>query len=408
MPIPVPPDSLLLPREGTETPKIGTPIPSLSMPPTKSISRKTKSAQTSRPWTADTEIVGLTLQLQPLQDSTLYPQYTIGLHAWFLDQVRQLDPVLSANLHDSESEKPFTLSALQGIAMAPGGLPKLNAQSTYSWTITAFSPPVVAWLTTWLQSPPTEIDLRGAPLRILNWGITQPDPAHLPTTYENLFKTPLPTAPTLALSFHSPTSFRRRGNHFPLPVPTNLFHSYLRRWNNFSNIEFEPEDFLDWVEESVIILRHQVQSVKTVAGKKGAVTGFTGAIELGLTKAALIEPEYVQLFWALGHFAPYCGTGHKTPFGLGQTRLGWTVANTPPAPSLQTLLAERIAELTELFLAQRKRRGGDRATQIAETWATILARRDLGESLQDIAKDLEMPYETVKTYAKLARRELQT
>ena len=50
---------------------------------------------------------------------------------------------------------------------------------------------------------------------------------------------------------------------------------------------------------------------------------------------------------------------------------------------------------------------GDRARKTAETWATILARRERGESLQDIAIDLEMPYETVKTYTKLARRALQ-
>jgi len=36
-----------------------------------------------------------------------------------------------------------------------------------------------------------------------------------------------------------------------------------------------------------------------------------------------------------------------------------------------------------------------------------LARRELGESLFDIAADLEMPYETVKTYVKLARRALK-
>ena len=68
---------------------------------------------------------------------------------------------------------------------------------------------------------------------------------------------------------------------------------------------------------------------------------------------------------------------------------------------------QRIAELTELFKQQRQRTGGDRATQTAETWATILARRELGDSLQEIAQDLEMRYETVKTYAKLARRALR-
>lgn len=46
-------------------------------------------------------------------DCALYPQYTIGLHAWFLDQIRQLDPELSAYLHDGESEKSFSLSGLK-------------------------------------------------------------------------------------------------------------------------------------------------------------------------------------------------------------------------------------------------------------------------------------------------------
>jgi CRISPR-associated endoribonuclease Cas6 len=70
------------------------------------------------------------------------------------------------------------------------------------------------------------------------------------------------------------------------------------------------------------------------------------------------------------------------------------------------LLAQRIAELQEQFFAQRKRAGGTRATEIAETWATILARREWGEPLKAIADDLEMRPETVKTYAKLARRAL--
>lgn len=377
------------------------------MSPTRSTSRRSRSTVAS-PWPVNTQLVGLTLQLQPLQVGTLYPQYTIGLHAWLLDQVRQLDPSLSAYLHDGESEKPFTISPLQGVEIAPGGIPKVNPDHIYTWTITALSQPVVTWLATWLQKPPQEIDLRGAPLQIIDWGLRHAHPVHPPTTYEQLLELPVPPSPQIALSFLSPTSFRRRRHHFPLPVPTNLFHSYLRRWNDFSGIEYDQDDFLDWVEESVIILRHHLQSARTVAGKRGSVTGFTGAIELGLAKAALADLDYVKLFMALGRLAPYSGTGHKTTFGLGQTRLEWsTAAAAIPQPTLQDLLAQRIAELTELFKSQRKRTGGDRATTTAETWATILARRELGESLQDIAEDLEMRYETVKTYTKLARKALE-
>lgn len=127
-------------------------------------------------------------------------------------------------------------------------------------------------------------------------------------------------------------------------------------------------------------------------GKKGAVTGFTGAIEFALTKDAAKQPEFEQLFSALGKLAPYCGTGHKTTFGLGQTRLGWSSQVVQDIPDVQTLLAKRIEDLTQTFKARRKRPGGDRADEIASKWATILARREMGESLQVVAEDLEMPY----------------
>lgn len=108
-------------------------------------------------------------------------------------------------------------------------------------------------------------------------------------------------------------------------------------------------------------------------------------------------------------FAPYCGTGHKTTFGLGQTRSGW-LAEQKAAVAEQLLadtLAQRIEELTKIFTAQRKRKGGDRTDRIAVTWATVLARREHGGSLAAIALDLEMKPETVKTYVKLARKALK-
>jgi CRISPR-associated endoribonuclease Cas6 len=37
----------------------------------------------------------------------------------------------------------------------------------------------------------------------------------------------------------------------------------------------------------------------------------------------------------------------------------------------------------------------------------LLARREKGESLQAIALDLELPYETAKSYLKLARKALK-
>jgi CRISPR-associated endoribonuclease Cas6 len=353
-------------------------------------------------WPGGTELVGLVFDLVPVQDCELYPQYTIGFHAWFLDQIRQIDPDLSAYLHDAETEKPFNVSGLSGQFTSHSRSLAVQGGQTYQWHLNVFARPAVEGVARWLQQLPEEIPIKQAPLRIKQVRVELPA-----LTYEELAQAP--PGKNLDLSFLSPTSFRRKGHHLPLPWPPNVFHSYLRRWNSFSGQAVEAEAFLAWVEESVIIERHELRTAKVAAGKRGSVTGFTGAITFGLSKSAAEAADFYALFYQLGQFAPYCGTGHKTTFGLGQTRLGWRpeVAQTQPLPSAQMVLAERIAELTQLFMGQRKRTGGERAQEIAETWATILARRELGDSLQTIAADLEMPYETVKTYAKLARRGLK-
>ncbi len=366
--------------------------------------RKTKPKSASVPtWSDDTELVGLVFELEATSSTSLYSQYTIGLHAWFLDQVRQFNPDLSAYLHDGESKKPFNISALEGQLLASGRQLQLEAKQIYRWHVNALSQKVVQCLSQWLVQLPQTLDLRNAPLEIKQVSI-----AHPPTTYRQLLELSKEKPSHISLSFVSPTSFRRKGHHFPLPVPVNLFHSYLRRWNDFSGMLMEPESFLDWIDEGVIIHQHRLESVKVAAGKRGSVTGFTGAITCGLSKPALANSEFTQLFYALVGLAPYCGTGHKTTFGLGQTRLDWVEPEINVSTQVLTnLLGERIDELTALFTAQRKRTGGDRADKIASTWATILARREMGESLQVIAQDLEMPYATVKTYVKLARRALR-
>jgi CRISPR-associated endoribonuclease Cas6 len=363
--------------------------------------RGKKSPPSGLTWPADTELVGLVLELTPCTASYLYAQYAIGLHAWLLGQIQQTDPDLSQLLHDEQSEKAFTISGLEGDLLASGKDYKLAVDRIYRWYITGLSMRVVQWLNQWVQNLPEQIDLRNAPLLIRSWDI-----AFAPTTYLQLL-TATPVQPTVKLSFTTPTSFRSKGHHFPLPVPENVFHSYLRRWNNFSGVNVDQDEFLNWIEENAIIIRHKLESQKVAAGKKGMVTGFTGAVEFGLGRSANNRPDFVQLFYALGRLAPYCGTGHKTTFGLGQTRAQWLTSEQLPEISIQSVLAARIDELTEKFMALRKRAGGSRATEIAETWATILARRELGESLFDIAADLEMPYETVKTYVKLARRALK-
>jgi CRISPR-associated endoribonuclease Cas6 len=391
--------------------------------------RHTATADLS--WSADTQLVGLTLTLQPETDFQAPSHFSAELHSWFLNQVRLSDPDLSAYLHDGQSEKAFTISSLASDSLYPTTSDRtlqFNRDRTYEWTITALSKRVCEWLSQWLTKSPKIMKLRSGSLKIHNYHITQPA-----TTYETIWENSevqdldhfRVQSNDLTLSFLSPTSFRKRSNHMPLPIPDNVFQSYLRRWNIFAHLEVEQDHFLKWVTDCVVILRHELRSQKVQAGKQGSVTGFIGCVQFGLTEKAKSEPEYIQMIYALVTCAPYFGTGHKVTFGLGQTVLDWqpeaaglrsakseTPAQSAVLPASKPSLLEqhqqqRHAELKQVFLGSKKRQGGERATKTADLWATIISRQETGEKLNAIATSLDLPYDTVKKYAQKARATLE-
>jgi CRISPR-associated endoribonuclease Cas6 len=374
--------------------------------------RRPQTPSPHQPWPATTELVGLEFTLQPTAAGTVPLHHPRLLHAWFLDQIRQFDPQLSAYLHDGGGHKPFALSGLTGSLQPEGKQYRLDPDTTYTWRITALDATVAQGLATWLERLPKRVELQRVSLGIQQWSVVLPA-----TTYAQLLETPVAPQGKLCLSFLTPTSFKHRGHHLPLPVPKNIFESYLRRWNLFANFTVPTADFLDWIDENIAITRCILATATTHTTAQGIVIGFTGSVEFRCLGQP--EPEYERMFWALGQLAPYVGTGHRTPYGLGQTRHGWqppapnpsrviTATPLPVAqpipPSSRRQLTARIKELTALFKAQRKRQGGTRAEDIAKVWATILARREAGESVRLIALDLELPFETAKTYLKLARR----
>lgn len=360
-------------------------------------------------WTDDTEIVSITLTLRAIADIELSHNYTTALHAWFLHQVRDSDPQLSAYLHDGQSEKAFVISPLNGNLEPIANTFLATANSTYTWTISALSKTLCAWLHTWYINHPETINLYKGNFAIEQININQP-----PTTYNSLWSSSSNLAPRFILTFLTPTCFRSKNHHLPLPIPINIFHSYLRRWNDFAPEAFPQEEFLAWIEKVVYITNYELNCTKVAVAKQGYVTGFTGTVEFAIDLKTSRNSDFEKLLSALIKLANYCGTGHKTTFGLGQTRLirkdevgNWknekqSIVATP----IQEHLIKRIAELTELFLQTKKRQGGDRAQNNATIWATILARRELGESLTDIAIDLDLPYETAKGYVKRARKTL--
>jgi CRISPR-associated endoribonuclease Cas6 len=352
----------------------------------------------------------------------LYQRYRVGLHAWFLEQVQQSNPELSQYLHNGGAEKPFALGNLEGNLLPIKDQFQIQTKNSYYWSIYALSQPVVQWMATWLTQLPDQIKFRDATLQIKQVNLVQP-----PTSYKKLLRSQPSSAAIVQLQFLSPTSFRSKGHALPFPFPRNLFHSYLRRWNDFSAMPYEMEPFLDWIEDTIHIHTYQLTAERVTAAKQGFLTGFTGTLTFEL-KQAETEPELTQLLYALLRLAPYCGTGYKTTFGLGKTSVTFLSSPPNPFPSIaQTVSSsllrtsqpvssptesvpsiQAIDTLTQKLIARRKRQGGTRSLTAARTEAEILIRHQAGESLTAIAAKIGKSYDAVKKAYTRAKQALQT
>ncbi len=286
-------------------------------------------------WPKTTEVIGLSFSIQPTQDVTLPANYTTHLYNWCLNQLSLFTPKRSAKFQDSQSEKALTISGFEGPMDEQQHSLLLYANQTYTWSLSALSRPVALSMARWTQKLPASIDLHIAQtsvsFKLLAGTVTLP-----PQTYPELWdlagqRALNPTPDDLCFTFATPTTFRRKGNPLPLPMPENLFHSYLRRWKDLADDDIDPQDFIAWVTSHLVILRLKLDSQTINISQQGPITGFVGHVQFGITQPD--NPEYVQMIYALEQYAPYCGTGHNTAFGFGQTRLGWHSAP-PVTPTL--------------------------------------------------------------------------
>ena len=225
-------------------------------------------------WTDDAEIVAVTLTLKAISTITMPVNHTIGLHAWFLNQIRDNNPELSRVLHDDQSRKAFAISPLIGNFEKKDNRLIIIENDICEWTISALSKPICDWLKTWCNHYPSILNFYAGKFVIEKISITLPA-----TTYNSLWSTPYPKQSLFTLAFFSPTSFRHKHHHLPLPVPSNLFHSYLRRWNMFAPTVFSQSMFLDWIDQIVYITDYDLTCTKVSVAKQSYVIGFIGKVK---------------------------------------------------------------------------------------------------------------------------------
>jgi CRISPR-associated endoribonuclease Cas6 len=248
-------------------------------------------------------------------------------HGAFLAMVREVDPELSAALHDPEGVlRPFTISPLLGVGRAQDGRVLLSPGEEYALRVTCLRPQVHARLVERFLRPDLRQALRLGKAELLVKEVRVTPGSHPWAGYTSWGALVAAAADEeeIGVEFTSPTAFSFGQQPWgkkivPLPLPALVFGSLARAWNAFAppELQLDRQALATYLEEHVVIKRLADLRTQMLDFGKAPQLGFVGAVSYGLMAAD--GPIRSQLN-ALAAFAFYAGVGMKTTMGMGQCR----------------------------------------------------------------------------------------
>ncbi|XWK91232.1 MAG: CRISPR-associated endoribonuclease Cas6 [Phormidium sp.] len=265
------------------------------------------------------------LILTLIPQSTIPPGYLKGkhLHALFLNLVSSVDRTLGTHLHDQKTDKAFTLSPLQI------GHPKttdfilqrehkypIKAGTLCWWRIGLLNDSLFGNLTQlWLNlNPKQPWHLGPANLQITSiLGTPHTDfPWANYATYADIYAQASEEERQINLAFCTPTAFRQMQFDTALPTRDLVFNSLLRKWNQYSGIEFFS-DLIEPIYPSFFDIHTEI-----IDDARSKFIGCVGVMNFRILGE--VEPMKIKQINALADFAVYSGVGRKTPMGMGMVR----------------------------------------------------------------------------------------
>lgn len=222
-----------------------------------------------------------------------------ALHANFFKWLERGNTALAQKVHSAEGMKAYTLSSLT-----------MNSEGEASFRITLLDDTLLPTLEKGITP---EVNITGQVLAFSKPHVVQT------CSYLQIAQQ-AGSAAAICLKFLTPTSFSRKGMHYPLPDPVLVFASYRSRWNAFAPEPLQIADhWLDWLTESVAISDMQLNTQRVEYGDLYQQVGMVGEVRYVVTGKSSQADGRAQMC-ALADYAWFCGTGHKTTQGMGQTR----------------------------------------------------------------------------------------
>lgn len=274
------------------------------------------------------------LFLQAQHDGAIYG--ATGQHAagFWLNSWRGIAAGVGDALHDDRPLRQFTVSPLLGLTDVRHGVTRVAAGDTARLRITALDDHEPGGLLAeWWRGAPGETTIGGVAWHIQGLATTPDDhPGAGVATYAALRDRYRDQPPRRwSIVFETPTAFHLRDdNILPFPLPALLVTGWLNRWNEYSPQPLPaegdtPAAFLERVEAG---LRTSAYRLKTVSfrfrhagpgGGRSVEVPQIGCVgELALDGAGLAAADRAAVA-TLVDFAFFCGSGHHTAMGMGQT-----------------------------------------------------------------------------------------
>jgi CRISPR-associated endoribonuclease Cas6 len=268
-------------------------------------------------------LLAAVITVVPVEPASVPAALGRAVHAWFLDQVAEVDSSLADRLHSGDGPRPFTVSNLWGAKRARGGRVTLEPERPCWVRITGLTAEVSDAVSDVLPAVGDRLTLADVPLRVVGVATeTEQHPWAGRADYADLVQRYTLTSGqhprSVTLRFSSPTLFRSDGRDLPLPLPSLVFDGYLRKWNAFSPLAL-PEEAKRYAEECIALGRFKLRShlVSFEQGSKGAHVGFTGEVRF---RFLVGDAYWTRVMTLLAGYAFWAGTGYRTTAGLGQTQ----------------------------------------------------------------------------------------
>lgn len=281
------------------------------------------------------------LFLQAEHDGAIYGATGQHAHGFWLHSWREFGAApggsLGDTLHDERPLRQFTLSPLLGLTNVRHGQTLVEAGDAARLRITALDDLTQrSLLANWLVKLPAVVTFAGIRWRVRRLALAAADdPAAGYDTYAGLRDRYGEGAPQRwALAFESPMAFHLQdGNCMPFPLPGLLVAGWLNRWNEYSPVALlEPDDspaaFLARVEAGLRISQYRLKTVSFrfrhagPDGRRSREVPQIGCVGEAAFDGAALAAADRALVATLADFAFYCGSGHHTTMGMGQTRVG--------------------------------------------------------------------------------------